>query len=271
MPTYTQLAQDTFIHANQNPIDAAHWTTFTPGFADLQILSNKCLAAATGLAGAAYTGISWPANQYAEITIAVLSGAACEADIILRSSADGNNCYDFGIVDNGDGTAFVFFESIVGGFVVGLFQNAAVPFSAGDIFRASALGTTISFFQNGILLGSAIDSAVASGNAGVSFFTTTLVTEAQLSNFAGGSVSSGTLDTIGNGIARPAMIYGRAPNGVMSAVTTDGSGNIDLSGQTPSLVDTLGNSICTPVMIYGRAPDGTLQAVTTDGDGQLNQ
>ena len=82
--------------------------------------------------------------------------------------------------------------------------------------------------------------------------------------------ATSSVDTIANGVCTPAMIYGRAPNGVMSAVTTDGNGNIDLSGQTPAFVDTIANSVCTPVTIYGRAPNGQLQAVTTDGDGQLS-
>ncbi len=77
-------------------------------------------------------------------------------------------------------------------------------------------------------------------------------------------------DIITTGIARPAIIYGRAPNGVLSAVTTDGNGNIDLSGQTPSGVDTIANGVPVVVMIYGRAPNGQMQAVTTDGDGQLS-
>jgi len=77
-------------------------------------------------------------------------------------------------------------------------------------------------------------------------------------------------DIINSGVARPVVIYGRSPSGVLSAVTTDGNGNIDLSGQTPSAVDTVSNGVPMAVMIYGRAPDGTMQAVTTDGDGQLS-
>jgi hypothetical protein len=37
-------------------------------------------------------------------------------------------------------------------------------------------------------------------------------------------------DTIGNSIATPIQIFGRAPNGVLQAVNTDGSGNISIAG-----------------------------------------
>ena len=37
-------------------------------------------------------------------------------------------------------------------------------------------------------------------------------------------------DTINNGVPNPVMIYGRAPNGQLQAVTTDGNGNISFTG-----------------------------------------
>jgi hypothetical protein len=37
-------------------------------------------------------------------------------------------------------------------------------------------------------------------------------------------------DIINNGVPTPAMIYGRAPNGQLQAVTTDGAGNISFAG-----------------------------------------
>lgn len=37
-------------------------------------------------------------------------------------------------------------------------------------------------------------------------------------------------DTIGNNISTPVMIYGRAPNGTLQAATTDGSGNLNITG-----------------------------------------
>jgi len=76
-------------------------------------------------------------------------------------------------------------------------------------------------------------------------------------------------DIISNGQPTPVMIYGRAPNGTLQAATTDGNGNLSLSGST-SAVDTIANGVPRPVMIYGRAPNGQLQAVTTDGTGKLS-
>lgn len=76
-------------------------------------------------------------------------------------------------------------------------------------------------------------------------------------------------DLIGNSIPKPCQIFGRSPSGVMSAVSTDGSGNINSGGST-SAVDVVGNSIAVPVQIFGRSPSGVLTAVNTDGNGNLN-
>jgi hypothetical protein len=76
-------------------------------------------------------------------------------------------------------------------------------------------------------------------------------------------------DIIGNGIPKPCILFGRSTSGVLSAVTTDGNGNLNVTGST-STVDTIGNSIATPVQIFGRTSNGVLQAVTTDGNGNLN-
>jgi len=65
------------------------------------------------------------------------------------------------------------------------------------------------------------------------------------------------------------MIYARAANGNLYAITTDGQGNLNTSGST-STVDTISNTVPNPVMIYGRAPNGVLTAVTTDGNGNLS-
>ena len=39
-------------------------------------------------------------------------------------------------------------------------------------------------------------------------------------------------DTINNGVPTPIMLYGRAPNGQLQAVTTDGNGNVNFVGAT---------------------------------------
>lgn len=74
-------------------------------------------------------------------------------------------------------------------------------------------------------------------------------------------------DTIGNSIPKPCQIFARNPSGVMCAISTDGSGNLNGSLST---VDTISNSIAVPVQIFGRAPNGVLTAATTDGNGILN-
>src|SRR5882724_6768284 len=43
-------------------------------------------------------------------------------------------------------------------------------------------------------------------------------------------------DIINNSVPNPVMIYGRAPNGQLQAVTTDGNGNLSLAGGGATIV-----------------------------------
>jgi len=73
------------------------------------------------------------------------------------------------------------------------------------------------------------------------------------------NVSPAAPDRINNTVPTPIVIYGRAPNGQLQAVS---SGFVT--------VETINNRVPRAIMIYGRAPNGQLQAVTTDGNGMLN-
>jgi hypothetical protein len=75
-------------------------------------------------------------------------------------------------------------------------------------------------------------------------------------------------DTIAENQCKPVMIYGRNPSGGLAAITTDGNGNLNVTGST-SAVDIIANTVPLPIMIYGRAA-GILIAVTTDGTGKLS-
>lgn len=263
---YTQLAQDTFQRPNENPLNPVNWTAI-PATVALQIVSHECEGTDLSNTGAAnYTGISWPNDQYIDITVQTVSGGSAAGGLV-RSSADQTHGYELVLADIGGGVVTVEVVEISTSTVLFTFDT---PFVPGVVFRLSAVGHLISLFQNGVSVGSATDSTNTSGFAGLQESPVTAFSDVQISNFAGGSVTSSGSASIGNSICKPAIIFGRAPNGVLSAVTTDGNGNIDLSGQTPSTVDTIGNSICTPVMIYGLAPNGQFQAVVTDGDGHLN-
>jgi hypothetical protein len=197
--THTQLALDTFNRANENPLDSTRWSPLAPSgsFPNLQIVSDTCeptvLLAGEPQGAENYTGITWPNDQYAEVTVLTKTtniSNSGEFDLILRSDSTQDNCYDFAFIDRANGTADVLILVIVGGNSTALFENSALPFSIGDVFRAEALGSKLSFYQNGVLIGSVTDTTFASGIAGLYLAGTTLNSDIRVSNFSGGLVSA---------------------------------------------------------------------------------
>lgn len=189
MVTDLQQASDTFSRPNENPLNAAAWSLDPDGDPGLQIVSNTCRA--TGIANGGieiYTGITWQADQWAQITLAH-STSGSELDILLRALDDSSEYYDFGFADNGNGTLDIFIIVVAPALPepVLLVQNSNLPFSIGDVFRARVVGTELSFYQNGnrILVG--YDSNITAAN-NVWLFLGPAVTTAdlQVTNFIGG-------------------------------------------------------------------------------------
>jgi hypothetical protein len=183
-----QLALDTFLRPNENPLDATRWTLI-PGYGSLQIVSERC-EGTDPVDGSAelYTGIAWPNNQYAETYIqASVSGA--EFDLLLRTNGDLSEYYDFGFVDNGNGTADVYIivaaASIPGSGNI-LFENTALPFSYGDKFTAIIVGGQLIFMQNGTPFLEAYDYTIASGGVALFLLGVTSNADIQVGPFAGG-------------------------------------------------------------------------------------
>lgn len=200
--TLISLAQDPFSSPDRNPLDPTKWSLVPPGvltYPPLQIVSNACEP--TALLGGFpqgnenYTGITWPDNQYIEVTILTSTtdvNHIGEVDFILRSDVPQNNCYDFIFVDNADGTATIIIVVFVNDVESSpLFINTALPFNAGDVFRAQAFGSQLSLYQNGVLVGSVVDTTFGSGLAALNLVGTTLNSDIRVSNFNGGLVELG--------------------------------------------------------------------------------
>jgi hypothetical protein len=88
--SFTQLASDNFQRADENPLSqGGNWSasSFTSFFVPSQVLSN--LAASTSNAHPScslYTGVVFPNDQYAEITVAVGANIVVDALPTVRSS-----------------------------------------------------------------------------------------------------------------------------------------------------------------------------------------
>lgn len=182
-----QQVQDSFSRPNENPLNSAVWSVPDSKNA-FQLVSNRCVLnnpLATPSAGL-YTGISWPNDQYVEVTIAQAL-ANTELDVILRCDSPESNFYEFGWTSNGTQLS-PFIAKVVAGVKTVLWTGSAISFTAGDVFRATAFGIDLAFYQNGTLLKALEDSSVLFGTAGFQMSATGSTTDIQASNFAGGQV-----------------------------------------------------------------------------------
>jgi hypothetical protein len=189
MPSTTQLASDNFHRADANPI-SGNWSPFvaTPGLV-FCIVSNQAEPAADSalsIGGNFYNGISWPNDQYSEVTVGTsASGAASDAFLVLvRTSATGN-CYALVFACEGATTCVI--QKYIAGAVTNL---ATFSFTAttGDVVRLSVQGSNLVVYKNGAQIGTATDSSITSGSPGMGFyFVNTAFSNATLSLWAGGT------------------------------------------------------------------------------------
>lgn len=172
----TQLAADDFDRANENPLGNGVWSA-PSGVNPCKIVSNAATASVNdGNDNVSYySGVSWPNDQYSEITI----GAFCCPVVRVASGA----ATYYLAADDGAGNILIY-KRVAGTYTQ--IGTGAGSFGAGQVARLEANGTTIRCLVNGVQKATCTDSAIASGSAGVLTETTNTVTA-----WAGGDFSSG--------------------------------------------------------------------------------
>lgn len=175
------LASDDF-----NRTDAAtlggNWTAAVGTFG---IVSNEAAPKTFEVGGntiSGYSAISWPDNQYSQVTIRVVGVGTGGPGPAVRAAAGAFTAY---VAYCSDGAG------IIAKWVAGVFTQIAggsLLFVAGDVARLQAMGTQIALYQNDILVASATDAAIASGSAGISSGNTDLTR--RLDDWIGGGVDS---------------------------------------------------------------------------------
>ena len=205
---YTQLAVDNFQRPNENPITPANWTTVS-GAVALAVVSHLCESpdAITFSADgqAFYSGVSFPPDQYAEITLASLTPPSF-VYTIARTNIGGTTGYSAscsgpfgdaaGQIDLINETTQVTLGTRIG------------VLNIGDIVRLECIGTSISVKLNGSTIISAVDATEVSGLIGVNISPFSAVGDAAISHFAAGYIVSGSPSTavfIGPGILKNSL------------------------------------------------------------------
>jgi len=238
MANGTQLGADPFVRANENPLSqSGKWTTIS-GFSALQIVSNQCEATAlTTNCGALYTGVNSAPDQYVEVILGTgINLTTSQILLVLRSDASRSNAY----VARLTGTTITIFK-VVSGTPTQIAQATGASFGANSIIRFTASGVNLLVFQDFVLKKAIFDNTVASGSAGLHFFTSGSLATGVLKSFSVGFPSGNT-----NGVWTKQGI-------AMVPTTADINGGSIFSG------------ISNPTMLY----EGNAQLISPNADGNV--
>ena len=183
-PSLVQLEGDDFNRADENPI-AGNWTS-GPGVAsDVQLLNNAAkvvgFAPLNGNGVAFWSARTWPANQWSEVTVPTVP-TTDDVGPAVRIAASEATYYLAAVYWDG---RLAIHRSINHSFVQ-LHTTGPGVVVAGDRVRLEAEGTVLRVFKNGVLMGEAVDDAIAAGAPGVVLDDMT----ATLDDWAGGTIDS---------------------------------------------------------------------------------
>lgn len=187
----TTLASDNFNRADANPLDGS-WTQLASGggFGPAQLVSNAVEGASAGVnADSWFNGISWPNDQWAQITVIGLSNSFI--GISLRQSTSGAETayrFVFGQGSTGGSVPYIIQLANAGSFST--LRSGSATLNNGDLISAEAIGTTLNFYVGASLIDSVSDATIASGAAGFMIAPISSTGNAILDDFSGGSFSA---------------------------------------------------------------------------------
>lgn len=140
----------------------------------------------TGACPPGDTGGTWPADQYAEVTVKSINGSGFFGPGV-RMNAAGTSGYIAAIQGGSGGTVY----KITGSASYSSIGTFAATSANNDLWRMTIVGTTITITQNGVSKFSGTDATYASGTPGL-YQEGTALTDSQLSLFAAGANQAAT-------------------------------------------------------------------------------
>lgn len=180
---FITLASDNFNRANENPLGNGVWTTV--GGTPLQIVSNVAESSSNIIGSSAYTGISWPNNQWASINVVTLN-ANGDMSINLRSNLAFTTFLQADILGSGIGNDIRITLSLAG--VPTTLATVPGPINVGTVYQFGVSGTTWYLYNNGVQIGTGTNASIpASGIVIITDTPGTVSSDTTFSNFAGGS------------------------------------------------------------------------------------
>jgi hypothetical protein len=266
---------------NQNPLNPALWSRYplpppaSGPLPPLQITNSLIIPTVnTGDCGQIYTGVAFPADQFAEITIGQLAVDG-ECGPTVRVTQTGG----YAVSVLGPPSAALI-SLLIADFVhasneLGTFNAVINP---GDVVRLSVAGTALTVTLNGVKIITANDSSQTSGSPGLFINTFNVLAATTVTNFSAGATSTGVSDITvmdanfaalswGSQTANPPMYVLAIPIGNSQGLLTRLLA-YDLVLRAWSVVDLpfpIGTMTqmraagTAPVTVFGGAVDGTLQ------------
>jgi hypothetical protein len=197
---FTHLASDNFTRANERPLSGGgNWST-PSGYGSLTILSNHLVAPASGYTPSMelWAALTWPNDQYCEVTIADQSQMASP---VVRGTSSGGYMIVFV-----PGFIFWIEERPTQTIIAEGIPPASV--SVGDVMRLEVQGTRLKAYYNGVLLASGTSSTYTSGSAGIYGYGSNSL--GQLSNWDAGSIGTGVATLQVTTTSIPNAVLGQA-------------------------------------------------------------
>lgn len=185
----TQLANDSFARANENPLtDGGSWTTIT-GFQSPQVVSSACEGSSAGNKNGSYwSALSWPNDQYSELKLQTLTNSAWLA-VLARVQPSAATGYYFEL-DGIGSSQNIALGRLTNGTRIS-FTSGTLTTAQGGIITIQAQGTTITALYNGTQVLTFTDSAYGSGSPGFLLTPVNSLSDAAISLWDGGDFSSG--------------------------------------------------------------------------------
>jgi hypothetical protein len=211
---YTQMAADSGIRANENPLSQnGNWTRYIgSGEAQLELLNNQFQAGSVDRGVSIYTGVTFPSNEYFQVVLnnIAASGSSnllavlrCSSPTTPSSVVSGYAFRVFGPFGNGCGvgllkqilnSVFTNYTSPTSSINNGRDNPCAIwPVNAGSVIRGECFNNQLTFLIDGIPVACITDT----GNTLTTLFGIHLdafnvaaITDVQMSFFAAGSITS---------------------------------------------------------------------------------
>ena len=197
---------DSFPQADENPLSSSGtWVGGYTGFtaAQLKVVGHRVQSTVLGDdARMTVSGFSFGADQYVQVTLSTFNSADGIAFfLLLRWSAPTSpSGYEIaGIRSSGSDTLYIF--ELDGG--ENVLDSVGLTISPGDVFKATAVGSTITVYQNNVQILQTTDATYATGRVGLGAFisgtTGAGLADLEMDNFMGGDLGGTTSGQTWNG------------------------------------------------------------------------